>query len=403
MFVANYIDRVNVGFVEKYLKADLGLDAAAYGLGAGLFFVGYAVFEVPSNLLLERVGARIWLARITVSWGIVAASMAFVGSATQFHWLRFALGAAEAGFFPGVIYYFTRWLPAAERGKAVAIFLSGSAIASVLSGPLSGALLKLSWFGFNGWRTMLLVEGLFSVVVGVFAWFWLDSVPRDARWLSDGEKDALETTLAAEQHARGEPRRGKSGAVALLRDPQIALFCGVYLAIQLTLYAATFWLPKIIRKMGDLSDLQVGFLNSIPWTVAILGMYLAAIASARHRMPQAWVSAARVVAGVGMFLSTTGGPIFAFVAICFASLGFKSAASLFWPIPQAYLDARVAAPLLALVNSVGNLGGFVAPTVFGWLEKRTGSVAGGLYGLTATSFLAAGLVLFARAKPRPIV
>ena len=154
--------------------------------------------------------------------------------------------------------------------------------------------------------------------------------------------------------------------------------------------------------MGDLSDLQVGFLNSIPWTVAILGMYLAAIASARHRMPQAWVSAALVVAGVGMFLSTTGGPIFAFVAICFASLGFKSAASLFWPIPQAYLDARVAAPLLALVNSIGNLGGFVAPTVFGWLEKRTGSVTGGLYGLSVTSLLAAALVLFARAKPRSI-
>lgn len=401
MFVANYIDRVNVGFVEKYLKADLGLDAAAYGLGAGLFFVGYAVFEVPSNMLLERVGARVWLARITVSWGIVAASMAFVGSVTQFHWLRFALGAAEAGFFPGVIYYFTRWLPAAERGKAVAIFLSGSAIASVLSGPLSGALLQLSWFGFNGWRTMLLAEGLFSVVVGVFAWFWLDSLPRDARWLSEGEKDALETTLAAEQQARGEPRRGKSRVVARLRDPQIALFCGVYLAIQLTLYAATFWLPKIIRKMGDLSDLQVGFLNSVPWTVAILGMYLAAIASARHRLPQAWVSAALMVAGVGMFLSTTGGPVFAFVAICFAALGFKSAASLFWPIPQAYLDARVAAPLLALVNSVGNLGGFVAPTVFGWLEKHTGSVTGGLYGLAVTSFLAAGLVLFARAKPRP--
>ncbi len=402
MFVANYIDRVNVGFVEKYLKADLGLDAAAYGLGAGLFFVGYAVFEVPSNILLEKVGARIWLARITVSWGIVASSMAFVGSVAQFHWLRFALGAAEAGFFPGVIYCFTRWLPAAERGKAVAIFLSGSAIASVLSGPLSGALLKLSGFGFNGWRTMLLVEGLFSVVVGVFAWFWLDSLPRDARWLTADEKDALESALATEQRGRGERGNGRSGALASLRDPQIALFCGVYLAIQLTLYAATFWLPKIIRNMGDLSDLQVGFLNSIPWTVAILGMYLAAIASARHRMPQAWVSAALVVAGVGMFLSTTGGPIFAFVAICFAALGFKSAASLFWPIPQSYLDARVAAPILALVNSIGNLGGFVAPTVFGWLEKRTGSVTGGLYGLSVTSFLAAGLVLLARAKPRSI-
>lgn len=400
MFIVNYLDRVNIGFIQQHLRTDLGLDSAAYGLGAGLFFVGYAIFEVPSNLLLQKFGARLWLTRITVTWGVVASLMAFARTENEFYALRFALGAAEAGFFPGVIYYFTRWLPSAERGKAIALFLSGSAIASILSGPLSGALMQLPMFGLKGWQSMLLVEGLFSVVIGVGAWFWLDSLPRDARWLSAEEKEALESTIEAEQREREAARTERPSLFRLLRDPQIILFCLVYFAIQLTIYAATFWLPSIIRKMGALSDLQVGFLNSVPWTISILGMYLAAAGAARWKRPQLWVAGALVVAATGMFLSTTGGPVFAFVAICFAALGFKSASSLFWPIPQGYLDVRIAAAVIALINSLGNLGGFVAPTVFGRLEKATGSVQYGLYGLAAASILAAGLVFLARTKPR---
>jgi len=169
MFIVNYLDRVNVGFIQQHLKTDLGLDSAAYGLGAGLFFIGYALFEVPSNMLLEKLGARLWLTRITITWGVVASLMAFARNENEFYFLRFALGAAEAGFFPGVIYYFTRWLPAAERGKAIALFLSGSAIASILSGPLSGALMQTSVLGLKGWQSMLFIEGLFSVVIGVGA------------------------------------------------------------------------------------------------------------------------------------------------------------------------------------------------------------------------------------------
>jgi sugar phosphate permease len=400
MFIVNYLDRVNIGFIQQHLRTDLGLDSAAYGLGAGLFFIGYAVFEVPSNLLLQKFGARLWLTRITITWGLVAALMAFARNETEFYALRFALGAAEAGFFPGVIYYFTRWLPAAERGKAIALFLSGSAIASILSGPLSGALMQTSLLGLKGWQSMLFVEGLFSVVIGVGAWFWLDSLPRDARWLTAEEKEALEATIEAEQREREANQTERPGLFRLLRDPQIILFCVVYFAIQLTIYAATFWLPSIIRKMGDLSDLQVGFLNSIPWTISILGMYLAAAGAARWKWPQLWVAGALVIAATGMFLSTTGGPVFAFVAICFAALGFKSASSLFWPIPQGSLDARIAAAVIALVNSLGNLGGFVAPTVFGRLEKFTGSVQYGLYGLALASIVAAGLIFLVRTKPK---
>ncbi|MEY2598297.1 MAG: hypothetical protein RLZZ142_556 [Verrucomicrobiota bacterium] len=397
MFILNYIDRVNIGFVKKHILQDLQIDLEAFGFGAGLFFIGYALFEVPSNMLLQRVGARAWLTRITFTWGLAATLMAFIRDKNQFYALRFLLGVAEAGFFPGVIYYFTRWLPQAERGKATALFLSGSAIASILSGPLSGALLQNPAFGFKGWQWMFLVEGLASVLLGGVVWKWLDSRPEDARWLTEPEKAALlraietdQRPAAALQHA---PLR------TLLRDPQILLFCLIYFAIQLTIYAATFWLPSIIGKIGALSDFQIGLLNSIPWTISILAMYGFAAAAARWRFQQAWVCAALLIAAAGMFLSTRGTPLFAFAAVCFAAVGFKAASSLFWPIPQGYLDARIAAPVLALINSLGNLGGAVAPATFGVLEKRTGSIQGGLYGLAIASLLAAALVFLTRTRP----
>ena len=400
MFIVNYIDRVNIGFVRTYMEHDLGIGAAAYGLGAGLFFIGYALFEVPSNILLQKVGARIWLTRIMLTWGLVAAGMAFIQNETHFYILRFLLGVAEAGFFPGVIYYFTRWLPGVERGKAIAIFLSGSAIASLISGPLSGALLQISGLGLHGWQWMYFIEGMVSVCLCFFVWFWLDSKPHDAKWLSRDEQDALVNAIDAEQLEREAATPIKPSLTTLLKDRQIILFCVIYFFIQLTIYAATFWLPSIIKKMGDLSDMQVGLFNSIPWLLSIIGMYAFASFSAKWKHQQAWVAVALLIAAAGMFMSTTGGPVLAFVAICFAALGFKSASSLFWPIPQAYLDARIAAGVIALINSVGNLGGFVAPTTFGWLEEHTGSIQGGLYGLAGTSIIAAIIVFAARNKPK---
>ena len=401
MFIVNYIDRVNIGFVRTHLEHDLGIGAAAYGFGAGLFFIGYALFEVPSNILLQKVGARLWLTRIMFTWGLVATAMAFVQNETHFYILRFLLGVAEAGFFPGVIYYFTRWLPGVERGKAIAIFLSGSAVASLISGPLSGALLQLEGFGWHGWQWMFIIEGLASVVLCGFTWFWLDSTPKDAKWLSVAEQQVLVQVIEDEQQQRDASMPIKPSIWSLLKDRQILLFCVLYFCIQLTIYAATFWLPSIIKKMGQMSDLQVGFFNSIPWLISIIAMYAVAAASGKWKHQQAWVASALLIAALGMFMSTTGGPIFAFVAVCFAAIGFKSASSLFWPIPQAYLDARIAAAVIALVNSTGNLGGFVAPTTFGWLEEHTGSIQGGLYGLAAASVIAAILVFFARTQPKP--
>ncbi len=399
MFILNYIDRVNIGFVRTHMEHDLGIGAAAYGFGAGLFFIGYALFEVPSNMLLQKVGARIWLTRIMFTWGIVATLMAFIQNETHFYILRFLLGVAEAGFFPGVIYYFTRWLPGVERGKAIAIFLSGSAVASLISGPLSGVLLQIEGFGFHGWQWMFAIEGLASVAIGFFVWFWLDSKPHDAKWMTREEQDALVDAIDGEQREREALTSVKPTIGKLLKDRQIMLFCALYFCIQLTIYAATFWLPSIIKKMGDLSDVQVGFFNSIPWLISIIAMYAFASLSGKFKFQQAWVAAALLIAAAGMFMSTTGGPIFAFIAICFAAIGFKSASSLFWPIPQGYLDVRIAAAVIALINSIGNLGGFVAPTTFGFLEQTTGSIQGGLYGLAGTSVLAAILVFFAKTAP----
>jgi sugar phosphate permease len=400
MFIVNYIDRVNIGFVRQHLSADLGIGAAAYGLGAGLFFVSYAIFEVPSNILLQRFGAKVWLTRIMLTWGLAAVGMAFVRGETSFYVMRLVLGAAEAGFFPGVIYYFTQWLPSNERGKAMAIFLSGSALASVLSGPISGGLMLISGAGLRGWQWMFVIEGMFSVVLAGFIWLWLDSKPRDANWLTRAEQDAVVGEIDEEQRQRSAMHAVKPSLWTLLRDPQILIFCVIYFAVSLTIYGATFWLPSIIRKMGHFNDLQVGLFNSIPWLISIAAMYFFAMLAARFRFQQAWVACVLLIAALGMYAAGQGGPIFSFIAICFAAIGFKAASSLFWPIPQGYLDARIAAAVLALINSIGNLGGFVAPATFGLLEQKTGSIEGGLIGLAVMSVVAAGVVFFSRMSPR---
>jgi sugar phosphate permease len=401
MFIVNYIDRVNIGFVRQHLSADLGIGAAAYGLGAGLFFVSYAIFEVPSNMLLQRFGAKAWLTRIMITWGLAAVGMAFVQGETSFYAMRLVLGAAEAGFFPGVVFYFTQWLPREQRGRAMAVFLSGSALASVFSGPISGGLMMIEGAGMHGWQWMFIIEGMASVVLAGFVWFWLDSKPRDAKWLTRDEQDALVFNIEEEQRERDAAHASKKpSSWSLLRDPQILVFCLIYFSVSLTIYGATFWLPSIIRKMGHLNDFQVGLFNSIPWLISIAAMYFFASLAARFKFQQAWVAVVLLIAAAGMYAAGQGTPAFSFVAICFAAIGFKAASSLFWPIPQGYLDTRIAAPVLALINSIGNLGGFVAPATFGFLEQKTGSIQGGLTGLAVVSVVAAGLVFFARVAPR---
>ncbi|MBN9792644.1 MFS transporter [Pseudonocardia sp. TMWB2A] len=402
MLVINQMDRTNIGFVQKHLEADLGIGAAAYGLGAGLFFIAYAIFEVPSNMLLERFGARVWLARIMVSWGVVTFAMAFVTGPTSFYIGRFLLGVAEAGFFPGVMFYLTRWLPDRYRGRAVAIFLGGSSTAYILTGPISGGLLELDGVaGVAGWKWMFVVQGVASVLVGFYALIKLVSKVDDARWLSAGEKQALAAAVAADDVRRTNSAGSATvSKIRLALQPQVLLLCLIFFAMTLNGYAVTFWLPSIVDKIGDLSDFSIGLISAVPWIFALVAMLLLGRYTDRTGVRRPWVPVMMLLAAVSTFVSTLGTPILGVVMIGVAAVAFKCAASQFWPIAQQAMPLSVVAAGIALINSLGNLGGFVAPTAFGLIEENTGSTDLAMYGLSIASVLAAGLCLLIRAVPR---
>ena len=391
MLVINQMDRTNVGFIKTHVQVDIGVGAAAFGLGAGLFFVGYALFEVPSNMLLEKVGARVWLTRIMISWGVVTFLSAFVQNDWQFATSRFLLGACEAGFFPGVMYYFTKWLPDACRGRANAIFLGGSATAYIVTGPVSGALLEMHGLGgVSGWRWMFLAEGLVSVVVGILAIFVLRSRVQDAGWLSDDEKTALSAAVAKDADAR----RGEAGVPRwkLLLDVRILLLTLVFFAITLTTAAITFWLPSLVAKINGTTDFTVGLLSAIPWIVAVAAMYLLAKRTDGKPDRRPYLVIALLCSAVGAFLATLGSPWFGLFALVLAAVGVKCSSSVFWPLVPQTLDVRVAAGGLAVINSLGNLAGFFAPTLLGAIEASTGSTNIALYVFAGASIIAIALV-----------
>ena len=399
MLICNQLNRSNIGYAETYLEADVGIGATAYGFGAGLFFIAYALFELPSNVLMERFGAKVWLTRIMVSWGLVSAATAFVSSPTMFYVLRFLLGAAEAGFFPAVIFYFTRWLPDSHRGRATALFVAGSSIAAAISGPLSGPLLSLDGVaGAHGWQWLFGAEGALSVVVGIGAFFFLDSKIADARWLSDSEKSALTNAISAEDAAKSTVDSGTGSRWRLLLQPKLLLFCWIYFAIQLSIYANTFWLPSIVRRIDGTNDITVGLLSSLPWICAVIAMYLAGRAGDRAGDRRPLLVIALLTAGVGTWLAAVVAPWPALVFLCLAAMGFKSASPLFWSIPQRSLSPRIVAPAIAVINSLGNLGGFVAPFGFGFIKDQTGTVTYGLHALAVASLLAAVSVLLLRQR-----
>ncbi|MFD4197799.1 MFS transporter [Amycolatopsis thermoflava] len=397
MLICNQLNRSNIGYAQEHLEADVGIGAAAYGLGAGLFFIAYAIFELPSNMLMERYGPKIWLTRIMVSWGLVSAAMAFVQGPTSFYVLRFLLGAAEAGFFPAIIYFFSRWLPSSHRGRATALFVAGSSIAAALSGPLSGPLLSLHGFlGAAGWQWLFGLEGLLSVVVGLIAYTRLDSRITDAKWLTAPEQHALAAAIEREDEARRSTATGRVSRWRLLVQPQILVFCVIYFAIQLSIYANTFWLPNIVRRIEGTNDITVGLLSSLPWICAVVAMYVTGRASDRLGRSKPLLVGALVVAAAGTYLAAVVSPVLALVFLCVAAMGFKSASPLFWTIPQGSVHPLALASAVAIINSLGNLGGFVAPYGFGLIKEATGEVTWGLYALAAACLAAAVLVLFLR-------
>lgn len=394
MYVLAFLDRANIGFAKKAFQVDTGISDAAFALGAGIFFIGYALFEVPSNLIMHRVGARAWMCRIMVTWGIISAAMAFAHTETMFYWLRFLLGVAEAGFFPGVILYLTYWFPAHARGRAMGLFYFGAPLAFIFGSPLSGLLLDLNGMGgLLGWQWMFLVEGLLASVVGVWAFWYLDNRPNDAKWLSAEEKGALADSIGAEEahkHAHGP-----KGVLAALANPRLLYLCAIYFLIQMSVYGVVFYLPtQVAGLLGKKVGFEVGLVTAIPWICALAAAYFIPRYSDRtgeRRIPAALTLTA---AGIGIAVSAAAGsPLVALLALCVAAAGFIAVQPLFWTFPTGYLGGIAAASGIAMVNSLGALGGFVAPNVKTWAEGFFASGAAGLYVLAATTLLGALLIL----------
>lgn len=401
MFVIAFIDRSNIGFAEESLEVHAGLGAAAYAFGAGLFFIGYAVFEVPSNLIMHRVGARWWMARIMVSWGVVAGLFMFTTGPVMFYVLRFLLGVAEAGFFPGVILYLTYWFPRRTRGQATALFYLGLPIANVVGGPLSGGLLELDGaLGLHGFQWMFLLEGLLAVIVGVVAIFVLTDRPARARWLTAGERDALEGVLAAE--AQTKEQVAKLSWWRALLNPRVLYFALIYLTIQVAVYGLTFFLPAQVASItGREVGFLVGLLVAIPWLCALVVNLFVGRWADRRAAYRSTATLMLVLSGVGLAASAfLSQPVLAMAALCLAAIGFVSAQPIFWNIPTGYLSGAAMAAGVGLINGLGNLGGFIAPNLRSWMVTAFDSEAAGLVMLAIAPFvgalLVAGTALFER-------
>jgi sugar phosphate permease len=395
MFALSMLDRSNVGFVKQALQADANIGNAAFALGAGIFFIGYAVFEIPSNLMLHRVGAKIWLSRIMITWGLASAAMMLVHDETSFYVLRFILGVAEAGFSPGVILYCTYWFPARERGKTLGIYYFGLPMALVLGSPLSGYLMEVMGgrLGLHNWQWMFLIEGLAASIVGVIAFFYLVSKPRQAKWLTAAEKDALEGAIAAED--RHKVAHGPATALTALGDWNVLRFVAIYFAIQVSVYGVIFYLPNRISELtGNAIGAKVGLLTAIPWFCALIALrFITGYADSKGKHRQLAI-AMLAMAAAGIALSTLGhhiGPVL--VAFCIATVGFVVVQPLFWTLPTAYLSGTAAASGIAMIGALGNLGGFIAPTLKTAMETLFHSQRAGMFALAFAGVVGVLLLL----------
>lgn len=391
-YVVAYIDRVNVGFVSAILQKELGLSNQQYGFGAGLFFLGYFLFEIPSNLILERVGARRWIARIMIVWGIVSMGMIYVTGEHSFYLLRFALGLGEAGFFPGIVLYLTYWIPARERAKNGALFMMAAPVAILVGAPLSEALLQLDgWLGLAGWKWVFLVEGLPAVVLGVIALFVLTDKPDEARWLDPEGRAWLSAQMAAEQ----KQRSAHGGSFRSLLDPKLLLLCLFYFLNTTVTYGIFLWLPRMLEEaLGRRSFVLV----MIPFAFALVGMVLIGRHSDKTGERKRHVAACALLAAVGLLLAALfqADAVLLVVSLTICQIGQRAVQPTFWTIPPLFLGGTAAAAGIALINSVGNLGGQLGPWVIGSLRDLTHSHAGGLLLLAGVLVVQAGIVLSLR-------
>ncbi len=394
-YIVAYLDRVNVGFAKLQMQDALQFSEAVYGLGAGIFFIGYFIFEVPSNVILHKVGARRWIARIMITWGVLSAGTMFVNSPLSFYVIRFLLGAAEAGFFPGIILYLTYWYPAARRGKATSLFLAAIPFAGILGGPISGWILQgmQGVNGWQGWQWLFLLQGLPTVLMGVLVWRYLDDRVKDAKWLSPEERDAIARDIAAEAVGKSDPK-----VLGVLANPRVWLLALVYFTLTAGLYGISFWLPSIIKSIGVKSALDIGLLSAIPWSFGVVAMYLAA-RSADRRLEHRWHAAiAAIVGAAGLVFSVAshGNATLAMAGLTVATMGIMATLPVFWGLPTGLLGGAAAAAGIALINSFGNLSGFAAPFMIGLIKDATKSTDSGLHMLAGLLVLGAVLLMCVR-------
>ena len=392
-YAVSFLDRVNVGFAALAMNADLGFTATIFGLGAGIFFVGYILFEIPSNLVLHKVGARLWIARIMISWGIVATAMSLVSDANSFYAMRLLLGVAEAGFFPGIILYLTYWFPAATRARIVSLFMVAVPIANVIGAPVSGALLGLEGVaGLTGWQWLFIIEGVPAVILGFVSLAVLTDRPERAAWLTDPEREALVAQLAAEAEATREA--GYAGLVQGLTRPRVLGLGALYFCMVIGLYGIGFWMPQVIQRAG-LSYLEVGFLTSIPYLFAAIAMVLWGWHSDRTGERTWHVALPLFLSAAAFAWSALSGSLpVTMVALTLATIGIYAAIGPFWTLPTALLTGTAAAAGLALVNSIGNSAGLVAPSVVGWLKDATGTFTAPLLFLSGALALGGVLAVY---------
>jgi MFS family permease len=396
-YLGAYLDRVNVGFAKLQMLNDLRFSETVYGIGAGIFFIGYFLFEVPSNIILHKVGARNWLARIMLTWALISASFVFVKSPTVFYMLRFLLGVAEAGFAPGVILYLTYWFPSARRAKALSMFFMAIPLAGIIGGPLSGWIMHAfqGVHGFAGWKWLFMLEALPSLFLGFAIILYLDNGIASAKWLSDDEKALLKRNVENDRTQTTEHVSIRS----FIGDRRLWLMAGIYFCVVLGQYGLTFWLPTIIRRTGVADPLWVGILTAIPYICAIIALPILGSSADKRRERRLHLAIPMLVSAAGFatlpMLGSVGASI---VCVSVAAAGILASSSLFWALPTAVLGGMSAAAGIAAVNCFANLAGFFSPAIVGWLNDLTGKSTAGLIFISTAVVLGAVLVFFVPAK-----
>jgi ACS family tartrate transporter-like MFS transporter len=404
LYIIAFLDRINISFAGLDMTRELGFSDQVFGLGSGIFFAGYVLLEIPGSLIVELWSARKWIARIMISWGLVGSLTGLIHTAHQFYWARFILGVAEAGFFPGIVVYLTHWYREQDRARAMAVFMSAIPVAQVVGAPISGALLNIHWLGYSGWRWLLVLEGVPAVIAGFAALFYLTDRPRDARWLSDDERDWITGELEAEARAKPEARRSVWRAFwSVFRDRDVILLTAVYFLGSCAQYGFTFWLPKMIQRLSGFGSFEVAMIATLPFLASWPAMLLLSWSSDRTGERRWHTAAAYVALAAGLAGSVWAGDRIALGMIMFslAGIGINARLPAFWTLPAALLGGATAAASIGAINCIGNLGGLVGPYLLGVLSTTTGSYTSGIWYLTGASVLAAVVILLVRTKPEP--